>query len=171
MGTAQAKDEVVSEAAATTAQWRAAAEARDIESFMATLSPQIVIHSPLTNRTDFRGHDDVRALMRAVFATVENIRYTDDIGDERVRALVYDAEVAGVGVQEATIVRLDEHAKIVEVTFWFRPLLGQTALTATLVPKLARQHSSIKALLMSLLAKPMHWLTRVGDPIGVWLSR
>ncbi len=155
----------------TTARWRTAAETGDIEDFMATLSPQIVIHSPLTDLTDFRGHEDVRALMEAVFATIEHICYTDDVGDERVRMLVYRAKVAGQEVQEATLVRLNEQAEVVEVTFWFRPLPGLTALAATLVPELARQHSRPRAVLMSLLAKPLFWLTRFGDPVGVWLAR
>jgi hypothetical protein len=160
-----------SPAAARTAEWRAAAEARDLERFMATLGPNILIHSPLTDRTHFEGHDDVRTLMLAVFATIHDIRYTDDIGDEHTRALVYTARVAGQHVQEATLLRLDDQALIVEVTFWFRPLPGLAALAATLVPELTRAHSRPRALLLRLLATPLFWLTRAGDRLGVRLAR
>jgi hypothetical protein len=158
-------------AAATTARWRVAAEAGDIDGFMATLAPEVVFHSPLTTRADFKGHHEVRTLIEAVFATISDIRYTDDVGNESVRALVYRAAVAGQEVHEATIVRLNEDAEVVEVTFWVRPLPGLTALAATLVPALARRRSRLRALSMRLLARPLFWLTRIGDPVGVWLAR
>lgn len=171
MEIAQIQNEAESSAAATTAQWRTTAEAGDIEGFMATLSPQVVFHSPITTLTNFKGHEDVRALMEAVFATIEDIRYTQDVGNESVRALVYEAEVAGQEVQEAAIVRLNEQAEVVEVTFWFRPLPGLTALAATLGPELARRKSRPRAVLLGFLAKPLFWLTRIGDSVGVWLAR
>jgi SnoaL-like domain len=161
----------VSRAAATTARWRTAAEVGDIEGFMATLSRQVVFHSPLTTLTDFKGHEDVRALMETVFATIDGIRYTEDVGDQSVRALVYRAEIAGQEVQEATVLRLNEEAEVVEATFWFRPLPGLMALAATLVPELARRHSRPRAMLIGLLTKPLFWLTRIGDSIGVRLAR
>ena len=171
MGTTQIRREANSKAAETTARWRAAAETGDLEGFMATLSPQVVFHSPLTTLTSFEGHEQVRALMEAVFATINNIRYSDDIGDETVRALVYRAQVGGQEVQEATIIRLNEEAKVVKVTFWYRPLPGLTALAAMLGPALAAQKSRPRALLLWILAKPVFWLTRMGDSIGVKLAR
>jgi SnoaL-like domain len=158
-------------AAATTARWRAAVEARDLERFMATLAPDVVVHSPLTDRTQFQGHEDVRTLILAVFATIHDIHYTHDIGDAHTRALVYTARVGRQRVQEATLLRLDDDALVAEVTFWFRPLPGLTALAATLVPGLARARSRPRALLLRLLATPLAWVTRGGDRLGVWLAR
>jgi hypothetical protein len=161
----------INDAATTTAQWRAAAEARDLARFMETLAPDVVIHSPLTDRTHFQGHDDVRALIRAVFATIHDIRYIHDIGDEHTRALIYTARYGRQHVQEAALLRLDDDALIAEVTLWFRPLPGLTALAATLVPELARAHSRPRALLLRLLATPLAWITCGGDRLGVWLAR
>ncbi len=169
--TQQIDSGAASRAAATTARWRATAEARDIDGFMATLSPRVVLHSPITTRTHFEGHEEVRALIETVFATVEDIHYTDDLGDEHVRALVYRARIGGQEVHEATIVRLDEDGLIAEVTFWVRPLPGLTALTATLGPRLASRRGRLRALLLALLARPLFHLTRVGDVLGVRLAR
>jgi hypothetical protein len=49
--------------------------------------PDAVLHSPITTRTDFEGHDDLRTLMRAVFSTLDDIRYYADVGDATQRAL------------------------------------------------------------------------------------
>jgi SnoaL-like domain len=160
-----------SAAAQTTARYRVAAETGDLERFMATLSPDVVFNSPITALTSFEGHDQVRSLMEAVFATVEDIRYTVDIGDERVRALVHHGEISGQAVHEATIVRLNERAEIVEVTFWVRPLPALTALAAALGPKLARRNGRIRSVLLKAMARPLFWLTRAGDSIGVRLAR
>ncbi len=165
------RDPATARAAATTARWRLAAESGDLEHLMATLSPQVVFHSPITTLTSFTGHQEVRSLMERVFATVENIQYTIDIGDARVRALVYHGEISGQAVHEATIIRLDERAEIVEVTFWVRPLPGLTALVASLGPKLARRNSRIRSLLLKAMSRPLYWVTRSGDRIGVWLAR
>ncbi len=158
-------------AATTTAQWRAAAEAGDLDRFMATLAPDVVIHSPVTDRTTFQGHDEARTLILAVFATIDDIHYTHDIGDEHTRALVYTARIGRQRVQEATLLRLDDRALVAEVTFWVRPLPGLTTLAATLVPEIARARSRPRALLLRLLAKPLALITRGGDRLGVWLVR
>ena len=42
------------------------------------------------------GKDEMAMLMRAVFVSIDDIRYTDDVGDERVRALSYRARVNGI---------------------------------------------------------------------------
>ncbi len=160
-----------SPAAAATAQWRTAAEAGDLERFLATLAPNAVFQSPLTTRTRFEGQEEIRVLMQAIFATIADIRYTVDVGDERVRALRYSARIGRQEVHEATLINLDDDALILEATFWFRPLPGLTALAAALGPTLARPRSRPRALLLTLLARPLHWLTRVGDPLGVWLAR
>ena len=69
-------------AAATTARYRKTAEAGDIDGLLATLSPDVVFHSPITERAVFRGHDEMRELLEAVFDTFTDIRYFLDIGHQ-----------------------------------------------------------------------------------------
>jgi hypothetical protein len=96
----------VERAAETTRRYREAVEAGDVESLVATLAADVVLHSPITLRTEFRGHDDLRALMRAVFSSIEDISYFEDVGDATTRALFYRARVGRQEVEEATLVRL-----------------------------------------------------------------
>src|SRR3954471_4255683 len=114
-------------AAATTRRYRETVEAGDVEGFLTTLAPGVVLHSPITARTVFRGHDELRVLMRAVLASIEDIRYFEDVGDATTRALFYRAHIGGQELEEATLVRLDESALITEVRLWFRPMPGLAA--------------------------------------------
>jgi hypothetical protein len=159
----------VEQAAATTARYRAAAEAGDVEGVLATCAPGARLNSPITTSTGFDGIDEWRSLLPHVFAVVENIRYTDDIGDAHTRALFYTATIGGVDVEEATRLKLDDQARITEATLWFRPLPGLTALTAALAPRLAPTPAKRRA--VRALTAPMAAASRVGDKVAVKLVK
>jgi SnoaL-like domain len=161
----------IERAADTTRRYREAVEAGDTEAFLTTLAPDVVLHSPITMRTDFRGHDAIRELMRAVFATIEDIRYFEDVGDERTRALFYRAHVGRQDVEEATLVRLGADALITEIRLWFRPLPGLTAVMGRLGPELVRPESRRRAGLVAALTAPLVAATRAGDRVAVRLVR
>jgi ketosteroid isomerase-like protein len=161
----------VERAAETTRRYRTAVEAGDLDGFLATLAPDVVLHSPITLRTDFRGHDEIRDLMRAVFASIEDIRYHADVGDAATRALFYRAHVGRQHVEEATLVRLDTDALVHEITLWFRPLPGLTAVMGALGPRLARQHGRTRAALVGGLVAPLVAATRAGDALAVSLVK
>jgi hypothetical protein len=164
-------DSAVERAAQTTSRYRAAVEAGDVEAFLATLAPDVVVRSPITLRTDFHGHDDIRKLMRAVFASIEDIRYHADIGDATQRALFYRAHVRRQPVEEATLVRLGEDALVREITLWFRPLPGLTAVMGRLGPHLARERGRTRAAIVGGLVAPLVVATRAGDALAVSLVR
>jgi hypothetical protein len=159
----------VEQAAATTARWRAAIEASDVDAFCATLAPGCVLRSPITDATRFDGVEQIRALMPHVLAVVDDIRYTDDVGDERTRALFYTARIAGVDVTEATRVRLDDDALVTDITLWFRPMPGLAALMAELGPRLADTRA--KAAAVRAMTAPLAAITRTGDRVAVKLVR
>jgi hypothetical protein len=158
-------------AAATTARYREAAEAHDVEGLIATLSPDVLLHSPITERIAFRGHDELRELLTSVFETLTDIRYTADIGDDRTRALFVRAKVAGQDVEEAMRIELDDQARITEITLFFRPLPGLAALAGELAPRVvARRHGGVRAALARVLMAPLTILTRIGDICIPWFS-
>lgn len=159
------------QAAATTARFRAAVEAGDIHALTETLAPGAVLHSPITNSLAFTGADEIRALLPHVLAVIEGITYTDDVGDARTRALFYTARISGVPVDEATRVRLDDDARITDITLWFRPLAGLTALVAALAPRLARERSPARGTAAAAMTKPLAAMTRAGDKVVVGLVR
>jgi hypothetical protein len=161
----------VERAAETTRRYRAAVEAGDLEAYLETLAPDVVLRSPITLRTDFRGHDEIRILMRAVFASIEDIRYHADVGDAATRALFYTAHVGRQHVEEASLVRLGDDALVHEITLWFRPLPGLTAVMGALGPRLARERGRTRAALVAGLVAPLVAATRAGDALAVSLVR
>lgn len=161
----------VERAAETTGRYRAAVEAGDIEGFLITLAPDVVLHSPITLRTQFRGHDQARALMRAVLASIQDIRYFEDVGDDTTRALFYRAHVGRQDLEEATLVRLNTDALITEIRLWFRPLPGLTAVMGRLGPELAGDQSRARPALVAGLTAPLVAATRTADALAVALVR
>ena len=153
----------MTEADDTIRSLRAAAEAGDVDAFLATLADDVVLRSPITDSTVFRGRDEMRELMEAVFATIKEIRYFEEVGDERTRALFYRARVGKQQVEEATLARLDDAGKVRELTIWFRPLPGLTRLTADLTPRLARQRGRGTAAAVSAATGPLALITAAAD--------
>jgi hypothetical protein len=164
-------DPAIQRAAETTRRYREAVEVADVEGFLATLSPDVVLHSPITMREQFRGHDELRVLMRAVFASIEDIRYFEDVGDATTRALFYRARVGRQALEEATLVRLDGDGLVTEIRLWFRPMPGLAAVMGKLGPCLARERGRGRARLVAGLTAPLVAATRVGDVLAASLVR
>ena len=160
----------VAAASATTRRFREAAEARDIESLLATLAEDVVLRSPITDRVTFRGRAQLRELLRSVFATIEDIRYFADVGDARTRALFDRARVGGQALEQAVRVQLNDRQQIEELTIFFRPLPGLAGLTAGLGPRVARKRGRGRAVVARALLAPLAWATRAGDRLTPWLT-
>ncbi len=156
---------------ATTARYRKAAEASDIEGLIATLTPDVVLRSPITDRKAFRGREEVRELLHSVFATISDIRYFADVGDERTRVVFDRATVEGQPLEQATRLELDDQGQIKEITLFFRPLPGLATLTAALGPRVAaRRHGNSRSLIARLLLWPLALATRFGDRFVSWFT-
>jgi SnoaL-like domain len=112
----------------TVRRMQAAVEAGDLDGFMGTLSPEAVLRSPISVRAEFRGAAEMRELMRSVFDTIEDIRYYEDLGDHRARAVFYRARIGSQPIEEACLLRFDEEARIDEFVLWIRPMPGITRL-------------------------------------------
>jgi len=156
-------------AEATTAAFRAAGERSDLTAFLETLAPNVKLRSPISFRARFEGFDDVAALMQEVFDVLEDIEYFEDVGTATTRALFYRARIERQAVEGAILARLDDGARVDEMTMLFRPLPGLTALTARLTPRLAAQHGRARSLLVAAMTRPVAALTRAGDALGVRL--
>jgi hypothetical protein len=170
-GASATSDGALQAAIETTRRFREAAQAGDVEGVLATLAEDVVLRSPITDRVTFHGHEEVRELMRTVFATLADIEYFADVGDARTRALFDRAVVSGQPLEQAIRVELDQRAQIAELTIFFRPLPGLVALTAGLGPRLAaRRHGRARELLARALLAPLAAATRAGDRLARWLT-
>lgn len=157
-------------AAATTARYRKTAEAGDIDGLLATLSPDVVFHSPISERAVFRGHDEMRELLEAVFDTFTEIRYFLDIGDDRTRSLAFRGLVGRQPVEESVRIELDDQGRITDLTAYFRPLPALTAIAATLAPKLiARRRGRLVGGIVRAAMLPLAVITRLADRLVPYL--
>ncbi|MGH2976414.1 MAG: hypothetical protein ACRDLL_16355 [Solirubrobacterales bacterium] len=150
---------------------KAAVEAADFDGFIETLSPEVILRSPISIRAEFRGRAEMRELMRSVFDTIEGIRYYEDLGDDRARAIFYRGRIGSQPIEEACLLRFDEDGRINELVLWIRPMSGLARLAATLGPRLARENSRTRAALVAAAAKPLSWLIAIGDKPLVGLVR
>lgn len=161
----------VSVAETTTRSLRSAVEAADLEGFVDTLAPDVVFKSPLTFSTEFRGHGEVRDLMRVVFATIGDIRYFEEVGTESTRALFSRGRVGTQPIEETTLLRLDAHGKVSEITMYVRPLPGLTTLMAALGPRVARRRGRALSIAVRGMTAPLAFLTRVGDRVAARVAK
>jgi hypothetical protein len=107
--------------------FRDAVETGDIEAIIATLAPDVVLHSPVTF-TPFEGRDAVAALLTAVFQTFEDFRYVDELTGDGVHGLVFRARVGERDVEGIDLIRDDGQGRVVDLTVMVRPLSATMAL-------------------------------------------
>jgi hypothetical protein len=148
---------------ATIRRMRAAVENADVDGFLATLESNVVLRSPITEKTKFVGLLEMRELMEAAFATIEDIRYYEELGDERSRSLFYRAHIGSQPIEEACLVYFGADGRVSEFTLWIRPMPALTRLAATLGPQLASSHSRAKAAVVATAARPLAFLTAKAD--------
>jgi SnoaL-like domain len=117
--------------------FRAAVEAGDIEAALATLSPDVVFHSPAVFH-EYRGIEAVGGLLRIVFVTFEDFRYTDSLGgdgDAPVHALIFRARVGERELEGMDLLRVGADGLIADFTVMVRPMSGLIALAQALGPR------------------------------------
>lgn len=152
--------------------FRTAGETHDLGLAMSACAEDVVVHSPLTDSTVFRGQAEVRQLFEAVYERFDGIRYTEEFGDGDRRVLFGTASVGGQRIDETLRLRLDGQGKIAEITLYVRPLPGLTAVMAALGPVLARRNGRSRftvAVLKAMIA-PLVAGTRLGDRTGVRMA-
>jgi len=120
------------------ATFLAATLVNDVDGMISALSPDAELVSPLSGRMVFRGHDDLRALLAAVYGGLSGLRWREVIGDGSTRVAVSDARIAGVTITDAMVLELDDAGLIVRIRPHLRPWLAITLFALALGPKIAR---------------------------------
>jgi hypothetical protein len=126
-----------------------ATEAMDVEGFMATLTSDVEVVSPISGRMVFRGHEDVRILLSAVYGTLSGLRWTKTVGDGESRVAVGEARILGVGMTDAMVFDLAADGRIQRISPHLRPWLALTLFALVLGPKVARHPALIRRALAS----------------------
>jgi hypothetical protein len=116
----------------------AASAANDIDGVMATLSPDIELISPLSGRMVFRGLDDLRVLLGAVYGGFTDLHWGEPIGEGSTRVAISEGRLAGLRLDDAMVFDLAEDDRIRRIRPHLRPWLATTIFALKLVPKIAR---------------------------------
>jgi len=119
------------------ARYCAASERRDIDGLLSTLAADAEVLSPISARAVFRGGEDLRALLTAVYATVEGWRWHEQLGDGHVRVALGEGRVLGLGLGDVTVFELADDGLIRRMTPHLRPWLATTAFAVRLAVRLA----------------------------------
>jgi hypothetical protein len=120
------------------ARYRAASEANDIDALVELLEPDADLISPLSGRMVFRGADDMRALLSAVYGSLKAWRWREEVGDDRLRMVAGAGKVGPFKVGDAMLFELSSEGKIRRIRPHLRPWLGVTGFALVVGPRLAR---------------------------------
>jgi hypothetical protein len=124
-------------------RYRAASQDNDIDSLMATLSPDVEVVSPISGRMVFRGSDDVRFLLGAVYGSLAGLQWTEQLADGASSVLVGEAKVAGVGLTDAMVFDIAPDGRIARIRPHLRPWLALTLFALLLGPKVVRRPGAL----------------------------
>jgi len=120
------------------ARYRAASESYDMDRLIATLSPDAELVSPLSGRLVFRGHDDLRVLLSAVYGAMKGLRWREEVGDGATRVVMGDGTIGPFKLADAMVCELDAEGRIRRIRPYLRPWLALTFLALRLTPKMGR---------------------------------
>lgn len=150
--------------------FREAAEGRELEPLLATLSPDVVIRSPVSERLSFEGVEQARELFGVVFEELGELTYTDEFDATDARVLVYRGRFSGEQIEEVQLLRLAADGRIRELTFFIRPLPGLASVAAGLAPRFARRRRRpLIAVLMNAGGATLKFLVSFADRVGARL--
>jgi len=146
-------------------------EAKDLDAVLDSFAPDAILHSPLTSKLAFTGRDQIGAVTAVIFEVFRDLRYTEEVRRDDSAFLISRALVGDQEIEIADHLRLGPDGKITELTVFFRPLPATTAAMRLIAAGLGRRKSPARAALLSGLTRPLAFLTRSGDGIGVRLVR
>jgi hypothetical protein len=125
-------------------RYRAASEATDLEALMETLAPDAELVSPISAHMVFRGRDDLRVLLTAVYTSLNGLRWRQQMADGAAHVLIGDAKVGPVRLGDAMVFELAEDGRIRRIRPHLRPWLALTLFALRLGPKVARHPGVVR---------------------------
>ncbi len=116
-------------------RYLAASEADDIDGVMAALADDVELVSPISGRMVFRGRDDVRHLLSAVYGSLRDLRWTRVVGEGEHRVAIGETRLGPVRMTDAMVFELAPDGRIRRIAPHLRPWLALTLFALVLGPK------------------------------------
>ena len=150
---------------------RVAMEARDVPAIADAFSSDAQFHSPLTENLTFIGRVQIAAVASVILEVFDDFHYTEELLGPRAGFLVARARVDGLDIEMVDHMRFGTDGRIEDFTVFFRPLPAAAAALRRIGAALAGRKSPARATIISTLAVPLTYMTRIGDGIGVRILR
>jgi hypothetical protein len=119
-------------------RYRVASEANDIDALLELFEPDAELVSPLSGRMVFRGREDLRVLLSAVYGSLRGWRWHEEVGDDTVRVVVGNGKIGPFKLGDSMVFELSSRGKIQRIRPYLRPWLGLTAFAVLVGPQLVR---------------------------------
>jgi hypothetical protein len=116
----------------------AASEANDIDRLVKTLAPDVELISPLSGRLLFRGRDDLRVLLGAVYGTLKGLCWSGQLDGGSTGFAIAQARTGPLRIDDAMVFELNPDGLIKRIRPHLRPWLATTVFALLLGPKMAR---------------------------------
>lgn len=120
------------------ARYIGASERNDIAAMMEALAPDVELVSPISGHMVFKGEDDVRHLLTAVYGSLKGLRWTQTLGEGKDRVAVGEARLLGVRLTDAMVFELAPDGRIRRIGPHLRPWLALTLFALVLGPQVGR---------------------------------
>ena len=119
-------------------RYRAASEANDTDALLALLEPDAELISPISGRMVFRGTDDLRVLLSAVYGSLRGWHWQEEMGQGSLRVVSGEGKVGPFKLGDLMLFELSNEGKIRRIRPHLRPWLGLTGFAVLVGPRLAR---------------------------------
>lgn len=148
----------------------AAIAARDVDALVASLAPDVVLHSTVA-RVPFEGPELLRDLYSGLFESFEELRVVDEFSNGDTHAFFWEGTIDGRPVTGADRLRLDAQGRVREITVVARPLHGIAGFLTGIGFRLARRRRGpVVAMLLRLSTLPLAPLFTALDPVTRWVT-
>lgn len=116
--------------------FRAAWQTRDLDVWIDSLAPDVVLHSPII-QSPFEGREAARELFAVLFERLGDFEITHEFAAGDSHAFYWRATGAGRRIEGTDLIRTNQDGKIDEITVFMRPLVSIGAFAVAVGPALA----------------------------------
>ena len=120
-------------------RYRAARGEADVAALMEALTPDVEVVSPLSGRLVFRGQDDVRVVLGAVYGTIAQLTWHESLGDGTTRVVLGEARIGPLRMTDAAVLELAPDGRIRRISPHLRPWLAVTLFALKMAVKVGRR--------------------------------